>query len=389
MTRVLHLCALTTCSAAALSAQSHLVKPVIDTLDHHVVRVMNNGPTAWTDTNGWKLVYERTVQPAESDPQGFGDISNIAMQSNGRLIEAETAHPVVRMFGADGRFIRTIGRDGEGPGEYRNPYVMVYHDTIVVQDQQLRRATVYDPDGKLMRSFPSTCCAFGMKHWIDDHGHLIATGMRNWAVFDLAGKQLDSLEPPDAGSSHRWVVRNPNGQPSISVMVPFTGHSISMPLRNGTVIYGATDRYQLLITTNGRDTVRIFGRSGLVPQPVRPGARDSMYQAVIKQIEALRGIAHESDIPSVGPLWDDVMQDDAGNIWITRSVGAKGLMQADVFTPDGKYLGAVATPFLSRGGIDAWSRDHLAVVDTDDNDLPRVRIFRIERNSRSARRVRP
>jgi hypothetical protein len=365
-----------------ISAQARLARPVIDTIDHHVVRVMNSGPTAWSDTSGWKLVYERTVQPADGSPGELGKISCIAMQSTGRLVEAETEHPVVQLFGADGRFLRTVGREGEGPGEYRNPYVMLYHDSIVVQDQQLRRATVYDPDGKLVRSFSSACCAFGVNHWVDDRGHLIANGLHSWEVFDLSGKRLDSLVPPEAESFRRWVVRNAAGQVAMSSTVPFSGRNEAVPLRDGRVLYGATDRNVLLITTNGRDTARIFGRSGIQPERVTAAQRDVAYGELIKRVPAMAAVAKESDIPSTGPLWDDVTQDDAGNIWVTRAVGAKRLIEADVFTVDGRYLGAVATPFPVHVGIGAWSHDHLAVVDVDENDLPRVRIYRIDRRVR-------
>jgi hypothetical protein len=288
----------------------------------------------------------------------------------------------VQLFGADGRFVRAIGREGAGPGEYRNPYVMLYHDSIVVQDQQLHRATVYDPDGKLVRSFSSACCAFGVNHWVDDHGHLIANGLRGWEIFDLTGKRLDSLVPPEAETFRRWVVRNASGQTAMSSTVPFSGRNEAMPLHNGSVVYGATDRYLLLITTTGRDTVRIFGRSGLQPERVSTAKRDSVYGEMIKRVPAMAGVAKESDIPSTGPLWDDLVQDDAGNIWVTRAVGAKRLIEADVFTVDGRYLGAVATPFPVHVGIGAWSRDHLAVFDADENDLPRVRIYRIDRRVR-------
>src|SRR5690606_36019662 len=40
-----------------------LAEPVIDTLGNGVIQVTNSGPTAWADTNGWKIVLEREIRP--------------------------------------------------------------------------------------------------------------------------------------------------------------------------------------------------------------------------------------------------------------------------------------------------------------------------------------
>jgi hypothetical protein len=77
-----------------------LTRPTIDTVNHHIVRVMNNGPTAWAGTNGWKLVYERTVQPAEGSPGMFSNPTDAHLLPDGKVIEVEDARgsgaPVVQ-----------------------------------------------------------------------------------------------------------------------------------------------------------------------------------------------------------------------------------------------------------------------------------------------------
>ncbi|HEV8122824.1 MAG TPA: hypothetical protein VGP80_01145, partial [Gemmatimonadales bacterium] len=43
-------------SACSGRQRSHLAAATIDTLPGGIVRVMSPGPTAWADTNGWRLV---------------------------------------------------------------------------------------------------------------------------------------------------------------------------------------------------------------------------------------------------------------------------------------------------------------------------------------------
>ncbi|HEY8061621.1 MAG TPA: hypothetical protein VID74_02430, partial [Gemmatimonadales bacterium] len=86
----------------------------------------------------------------------------------------------------------------------------------------------------------------------------------------------------------------------------------------------------------------------------------------------------EADMPTSYPLWTGVSQDGAGNIWIERVASPTARREFDVFSVDGRFLGAVPVPFAD-GRVASWSRDHLAVLDTDANDLPRIRIFRVDR----------
>lgn len=60
------------------------------------------------------------------------------------------------VFDSEGRFKETIGRDGEGPGEYRSirRIDVLPGDTIEVFDSSLRRRTVLSPDGDVLSITP-------------------------------------------------------------------------------------------------------------------------------------------------------------------------------------------------------------------------------------------
>lgn len=73
--RLVTTCLLLTIPAHSASSQGRLAKPAIDTLRGGIVRVMSPGPTAWSDTTGWKLVLERVVQPKDGLPGELGNPS--------------------------------------------------------------------------------------------------------------------------------------------------------------------------------------------------------------------------------------------------------------------------------------------------------------------------
>ncbi len=371
---------------APLGAQ-RLARPVITHLPGGITEVMNPGPTAWADTNGWKLVLETTVEPPAGSPGELDRPSGIAFTSAGGIVEWETQPPVVRLYDSSGRFVRQLGRSGEGPGEYRRPIVAVHHDTVMIHDPTLRRGTVMTLDGKPTASFQTACCDM-FPLVIDSLGRFgIHVGVRvegqiwpraEWHFLDRNGTASDVIAVPTAaGRSGSWLVTTQYGQGTFTI--PLAGRSSSLLLPSDEVVSGVTDRETFVVSRTGRDTVRIFGRTGVAPAPAPRGLRDSLFHAMVDRNASLKAVASERDIPNVLPLWNELATDGAGNFWV--QTGGHGTpYRFDVFRPDGRYLGAVAAPFGGYLSNTTWSADRVAAIETDADGLPVIRIYRIEKH---------
>ncbi|MEZ4455192.1 MAG: 6-bladed beta-propeller [Gemmatimonadales bacterium] len=71
------------------------------------------------------------------------------------LIGVADRSPTIRIYDTTGRFLRTLGRDGSGPGEFRNVTRMFLSgDTLIVYDFRQRRLTSYLADGTLIGTQP-------------------------------------------------------------------------------------------------------------------------------------------------------------------------------------------------------------------------------------------
>ena len=66
----------------------------------------------------WRLVEGMRLGGVFGDgPDIFGDISDIAVAGDGRIYVLDTGARELRVFADDGRYLRGMARDGEGPGE--------------------------------------------------------------------------------------------------------------------------------------------------------------------------------------------------------------------------------------------------------------------------------
>lgn len=82
------------------------------------------------------------------DETVFGNIIAYDVAADGTIFIVDGTIPVVRVFGADGRYRRSFGRRGRGPGEFQQPYRIVVQDSLlVVYDRALGRLGRFDTAG--------------------------------------------------------------------------------------------------------------------------------------------------------------------------------------------------------------------------------------------------
>jgi hypothetical protein len=70
--------------------------------------------------------------------------------SDGRIVIANGGTDELRFFDAAGNHVQTVGRDGEGPGEFRAISFIgrLPGDTLLIYDTRLRRVSLFDGSGK-------------------------------------------------------------------------------------------------------------------------------------------------------------------------------------------------------------------------------------------------
>ena len=131
-----------------------------------------SGPTTLiTDSAGIRIVHS---QPASSDATcavgdeptvvigddesdenlWFSRVGDAARMSDGSIVAVDRGSNQIRVYDADGRHLRTMGRQGEGPGEFENgPFQMwiAAGDTIWAGDYFPWRYNLFSAEGEFVR----------------------------------------------------------------------------------------------------------------------------------------------------------------------------------------------------------------------------------------------
>lgn len=104
-----------------------------------------------------KKIYEpgityTEIQKITGDTLFLG-ISDIEVRGNGNIIISEAMRGVVTELSPDGSFVRRIGRQGDGPGEFRRPFMIeLIRDNLYLFDNLNSRLTLYGPSGEYLSS---------------------------------------------------------------------------------------------------------------------------------------------------------------------------------------------------------------------------------------------
>ncbi len=80
----------------------------------------------------------------------FGSIQQIAVDADGGIYAFDRQVPALRYFNARGEYVRTLGREGAGPGEYRDVALglaVLSDGRVVMRDPRNARLNFYAPDG--------------------------------------------------------------------------------------------------------------------------------------------------------------------------------------------------------------------------------------------------
>lgn len=384
-------------------AATSMGRVVVDSVGG-VPRTMTELPTGWSDTSGWKLVEVARLVGGTDDPGELINPGSVAVDAAGRIYVAERDPSVIKLFAPDGTFLRTIGRQGSGPGEFQVPFIAVAGEHLYVHDPRQSRTSLFDTAGTYIRSWPSFCC-----YWtdlgLDSAGQVgvpgppprdAQTGDKNpftrtvrWYRPDST--VADSTLIPTGPEVKYWTLTSGSGGSNKSMMstdIPWMPGSEHYILPDHRVVFGFSDQYLFAVTrSHGADTIAIFGRAW-APAPISDAMRAAEVERRVNGTKeywderAVRNAFLLSDVPTSAPAFDWIATDARGDIWVRTPVPSDSTRTLfDVFDPQYRWLGQVSgSKYLGR-----WQARLLGDVmigqGEDEEGNPVVVVYRVDRGS--------
>lgn len=379
--------------------------PVVAFRDSAGIAIAENPSPDDSTQNDWWRIEGPLVDIGGVDaeePYSLFRVSDALRLSDGRIAVASTVSGDIRYFDENGRHLRTSGRTGGGPGEYRNisGIERTGGDSLLVIDASARRVSLLDPTGEYVREFDvgNNALVTRIVGRFDDGSLLTAPAL---VVGPEPGSASSGLmRPPftlvrvatstgvpdtlgDFPGAERFMrVTASNGQiTSISIRtVPF-GKSPTFAVHGGEVYIGSQDDSEIRVY--GEDGVlRRIIRTGRSPEAITSAHLAAQFEAEIEALpEEMRTqarAADRSDLPhgDVVPPYGSLLTDDTGNLWVSDYDDPMDVPgRWTVYGPDGGVSARIALPPTFRP-YDI-GEDWILGRELDDLDVEHVRLYRL------------
>ncbi len=366
----------------------------------HVPQSMVDTTPAWTSHVAYSTAEVDSVQLWANSTASFVADSSLLIGSGPDLFSVSL----------DGKTVRRLGREGDGPGEYHRIFRLgTAEDGTVFVGDLFGRVTHIRPSGEVVRIIPrlerGTAGRESDPVALLDSGRMVSTswqqrpnrggmaGLPSGDVerdpvplfaLDSTGKLIDTI------GQWRGLERvrvNLDGEES-RLPMPFA-RFVAYDARGDAIVIGATDSIDISLYDATRLTLRLIVESRQA-QPTQQQL-DEWRRAVLRDfpdvgemvLRALDGGPRVDALPAVGAL----VVDDRRNIWVGSYITPGELQRRWlIFSPEGAPIGRMELPASPESLIPGRSEildvygDRLALLRVSDDGELWIEVRAIERD---------
>jgi hypothetical protein len=363
------------------------------------IRIVSNGPLP-PDRWVWTVTPTPSLQLGTLDGEPeyqFFRITDAHRFEDGRIVVANRGTHELRFFDADGEHYRSVGGEGDGPGEFQDLRLVreLAGDSLLTFDQRQRRISVFDSTGAFSRSltpqgldFYQVLGALGDGTLLIQEFNLItpdeiAEGSeRRDASFRLAdrvGTTIETIGPYPGQEMH--IIPRESRMITVNA-VPF-GRGAYAAVAGDRILAGTNDAYSLDVY--GQDgTLESIVRLAHDPDPVRPGDFDFLRDEALAGIDSdqFRQMERESwdAMPhhETFPAFESFTGDAAGHFWVRDYLPPDDERSIwTVFDSEGTALGKVETPVDLR--VLEIGEDYILGVLRDELDVEWLQLYALNK----------
>lgn len=356
------------------------------------IRIVESRAPLWSGDEKWRLSPSPVLQigAAEGDEALLFGVEDLARLKDGRVVVVNGGAHELRIYSGTGRYITSIGREGDGPGEFRFPDKLwvLPEDSLVVLD--FARVSAFDGAGAFVRAerqgpwspwdrFPDgTFLSLVIPPGVDrfEPGYF----QPEYAVVRSRadGSDSDTLAfvPGDE------LFRSASEVGGItSFRAPFG--AVRVAAVHGASVYTAGgNAFEIWDLDLTGSLVRIIRRD-VEPRPVSDSdvaAYETKMLAGQPEHQRRRRnrLLREWTYPSVMPALDELEVDVEGNVWARHyalEVGER--LEWSVFDPSGRWLGQVSTP--AGLAVKEIGSDYILGLWVDDLGVEYVQLYFLEK----------
>jgi len=338
-------------------------KAEIETVDG--VKTIRNPATPRYGEFAFNLVQDLVIGEEKDENRFFPRLIRFSVNDDGEMYISDVGNKRIQVFDRAGAFIRTLGRVGQGPGEYSYPGEIFFDEAGRPFVSSGRGLIVYEKDGTYLKNIP-------------------VKAPLNWMMIGPGGKVIGRIQPDpraDGGPKDEIVQLGSDGERSRTIAVyPVFGRGKDTLLEHwytGMVCFCLRSRDSFYYGFSLDETIHVVDAED---RPLFAFSKTEERLPISAEEGALTkkdgifawytaGDPHEADLgmPDHRPFYSRFFSDKAGRLYVVRfkPITEKDdpICKVDVFSKDGYYLYQMTWNFIP----DVINDGYLYKVQEDEN----------------------
>jgi hypothetical protein len=292
------------------------------------------------------------------DAQGdsaFDQIRQFIVDDAGAVYVLDQRASHIKVFDASGKYVRTIGRKGQGPGELEYPMTLSMNRAtgeLAVQLQS-RGLVFFKTDGTFLRNL-SLKGMLGGRSRVDSQGQIYVLEI----AMDGSGSRYKTKKLAPDGSLLATISETPTPTGpgnTTKAFIPVAYFQIS---RDDRLVYGYPETYE----------IQLYGP--VEAEVLRKIRREYDPVAVTEEEKAERkkdvppGYTREFEFPKNHPAYSRFFLSDLGHLFVqTYEKAEEGRFIHDIFDAEGRFIGRVP---LKPSGLEILKGKYYALEEDED-----------------------
>lgn len=321
----------------------------------------------------------------------FSYIRDIEVDDEGNILVLDYRDCRIQKYDKDGKYLQTIGRKGEGPGEFQRPSRIYLAPDSKLYVNEIRRVHIFDQEGAFEKSLIPESPLLNFS--VAQEGSLLARSY----TFAEEGRSLDIVLMDSEGKKKDTVVSFPD--PGVMITKPVSGGGaiavggsppyspglFFCPLDEGFAAYGYSSEYKLFVANSAGEVIRRIEKEE-ERQPTSKKEEDEYINERRERAKQQKGGIQwsEGDLRKLHsfaeykPFYTNIIMDDEGHLFLSKPksvVHPEDYTYFDFFNEQGYYLykikiSGVRPRVIQKGCIYTFGTD----PDTGYYEVERYRI---------------
>ncbi len=332
-----------------------------------------------------KITFASTTVYAETDGVHFGTITSVAVDHQSRVFMADNSQHAIHIFSPDGSYIKSLGQEGQGPGEFNGLNdLMIDSKYLHALDRNQRRISVFNlntlsfshsvplstggqEQGAMGGTFPSQVSLLSDGNYLVFFTSFGGSSPGGPVVLSPEGKIIDQerFKIPQSET----ITRQSGGG---AVM-------LSLPAISKTTFISSNGNGNVYVNQNWDLEVNLYQEDGKLIRTIskpyknhpmtRSGLIDS-FESTGGASDRLKSMLQQIELPETWPAVNRIYSDKQNRIWVSTYTNNTDLKNWVLFGESGNEVASFEWANSKR--VVHVTDQHVYTLEQDEFELPLV-----------------